>query len=562
MKRITISMLLALGLALLLTATSLAAGAAGIINMDFDLSRQARDQAVELWIPYPTSSAVQDITAIRVAGDFAESAVYTDKKYRTPMLYAQWPAGAESRKLTLSFKAVRQEVVKRDLPEAEAAWNRADFATWLTATRLGPIDGTVGELAAKITLGKTTTLAKARAIYDWICDNMYRDPKTIGCGPGDVCSLLLTPGGKCTDIHSVFVALCRAAGVPAREVFGIRLGKKDIEDISNWQHCWAEFYLPGYGWVPVDPADVRKLMLKKNLKLADAGTAELRAYFWGGWDAYRVELARGRDLVLNPAQQGAPLNTFGYPYAEVGGVPLDFSDPAAFGYKFTAYKISEDGFGLIDTDGLKSLLDRGAEVAVFDTRNPEEYEEVHIRGAESLPVKKFAEQASRLPRDRATQVIFYCNGIKCGKSKKAAQKAIALGYQNVLVYAEGMPVWEEKGLPIYAGPNYEERIETSKVRPADLDQLLKGSGETLQLVDVRDPEEFAAGHIPGAINIPVATFASQSEVLAKKKRIIVYCNSGGRSYNAYRKLLKLGYAKINQAIFADWQAAGLPVITD
>ena len=164
---------------------------------------------------------------------------------------------------------------------------------------------------------------------------MYRDPNTVGCGSGNVCSLLLTPGGKCTDIHSVFVALCRAAGVPAREIFGIRQGKNDVVDITKWQHCWAEFFLPGYGWVPVDPADVRKMMLKHKLKLTDSKTKEYREYFWGAWDPYRVQLAVGRDLVLNPAQQGAPLNTFGYPYAEVGAKILDWLDPASFTYTIT-----------------------------------------------------------------------------------------------------------------------------------------------------------------------------------------------------------------------------------
>ena len=78
-------------------------------------------------------------------------------------------------------------------------------------------------------------------------------------------------------------------------------------------------------------------------------------------------------------------------------------------------------------------------------------------------------------------------------------------------------------------------------------------------MDVRDPEEFAEGHIERSINIPVASFASRSGILDKEKKIIVYCNSGGRSYNAYRKLMKLGYKEINQAIFADWKDAGMPV---
>ena len=192
----------------------------------------------------------------------------------------------------------------------------------------------VGPTLKKITAGKTTVLERAKAIYDWTVENMYRDPETRGCGKGDVCYLLIRPGGKCTDISSVFVALCRAAGVPAREVFGLRLGKQAEQDITTWQHCWSEFFLPGAGWVPADPADVLKAMLVEKLQLTSPRIAELRDDFWGGIDAYRFKLASGRDLVLNPAQSGEPLNTFGYPYAEVGGKPLDFYEPQRFIYRF------------------------------------------------------------------------------------------------------------------------------------------------------------------------------------------------------------------------------------
>ncbi len=215
-----------------------------------------------------------------------------------------------------------------------------------------------------------------------------------------------------------------------------------------------------------------------------------------------------------------------------------------------------DGYAVINTVALKKALDSGQEISVIDARNPEEYQEVHILNAINVPIKQWEKHVSLLPADRSTQLVFYCNGIKCGKSKKAAKKALAMGYKNVLVYAEGMPVWEEKGMPIYAGPTYEERIETTKISPVDLDDLIKNGGNTYQLVDVRDSEEFAEGHIPGSINIPVANFASQSGQLDKDKRIIVYCNSGGRSYNAYRKLIKLGYKNINQAIYADWKEEG------
>jgi len=323
-------------LALVLPCSALAAKeAAGTITMEFDLSDHPADQEARLWIPYPLSDQDQRVTDISVSGDFAESAIYSDQKYSTPILYARWNPGTTSRKLILSFHATRLEVVKRDFPHRETAWNPKDYAQYLAPTSLGPIDGEVKKLADTITAGKTRVSTKAKAIYDWICENMFRDPKTKGCGPGDVCLLLNTRGGKCTDIHSVFVALCRAAGIPAREIFGIRLGKQPHEDITTWQHCWAEFFLPGYGWVPVDPADVRKMMLKENLKLEDRKTKEYREYFWGAWDPYRVKLAVGRDLVLNPPQAGVPLNTFGYPYAEIGGKALDWLDPASFKYTFT-----------------------------------------------------------------------------------------------------------------------------------------------------------------------------------------------------------------------------------
>ena len=326
-------------LSLLLPALGLAQNtASGTITMNFDLSDHDTKQEAQLWIPYPLSDRDQLIENIHVSGDYVESAIYSDREYSTPILYARWDKGAKSRKLQLSFDVIRNEVARRDFPNRETVWNPADYAPFLKATSLGPIDGQVKILANRITKGKTTVLSKAKAIYDWICENMYRDPTTKGCGPGNVCLLLEQPGGKCTDIHSVFVSLCRAAGVPAREVFGIRLGKKETEDISTWQHCWAEFYLPGYDWVPVDPADVRKMMLKENLQLGDAKTKHYREYFWGGWDQYRVKLAMGRDLQLNPPQHGAALNTFGYPYAQIGTKTLDWLDPATFKYTFTYHQ--------------------------------------------------------------------------------------------------------------------------------------------------------------------------------------------------------------------------------
>lgn len=320
---------------MMLATAGWSASQAGYVTMNFDLSAQKAGEEVKLWIPYPVSDTDQLITDIKVSGDYTASAVYTDPVHGNPILFARWDKDAKSRTLTLAFHAARKEVRRDKFPAKEGCFERADFQAYLKATRLGPITGEVKKLADEITKNKKTVQGKARAIYDWACRNMYRDPETIGCGLGDVKALLKKPGGKCTDISSVYIALARAAGVPAREIFGLRLGKKPGEDITTYQHCWAEFFLPGYGWVPVDPADVRKAMLVENLKLEDPKTQEYQKYFWGGIDPYRIKLATGRDVVLNPPQSGEPLNTFGYPYAQVGTATVNFYDPKTFKYQFT-----------------------------------------------------------------------------------------------------------------------------------------------------------------------------------------------------------------------------------
>ena len=310
-----------------------AESASGTIIMEFDLSSHNSDKEANLWIPYPITNKNQTISNIRVDGNYSSSGVYTESKFQNPMLYSHWNTGSKSRKLKFTFDVTRQEITTKALPEKETVWDPADYALYLSPSRLGPINGEVKELADKITAGQTTVLGKAKAIYDWTCENTYRNPETRGCGIGDVYQLLKDPGGKCTDISSIYVALARAANVPAREIMGIRQGKKEGQDISKWQHCWAEFYLPGHGWVPVDPADVRKMMLKQNLSLCDIKTAKYREYFWAGLDPYRIKLGEGKDIDLNPPQSGEPVNYLMYPFAQIGDETLDWLDPETFKYK-------------------------------------------------------------------------------------------------------------------------------------------------------------------------------------------------------------------------------------
>lgn len=310
----------------------------GTVTTTVDMSQYEQGKVVRVWLPVAQDGDYQKVTDVAYdAPKATKSEIATDSE-GNKMLYLEWDANVApaDRTATLSFKAERQEV-RVSNPTDDGSAIPDDVKQYLEGSSLVPVNDQVKAAADEITSGKTGSVEKARAIYDWIIENMNRDESVKGCGTGDVCALLSTKSGKCTDINSVFVGLCRAAGIPAREMFGVRM---NAEDITKNQHCWCEFYVAGTGWVPADPADVLKAVLKGGWTKDQAETKEKAEYYWGGWDCERVELSEGRDLTLSPAQSDGKLNNFGYPYAEVDGSAVDYYDPTTFVYtiSFTADK--------------------------------------------------------------------------------------------------------------------------------------------------------------------------------------------------------------------------------
>ncbi len=309
--------------------TAQAGERAGQVSMNFDIQAGTDAGKVRLWVPYPLSDEYQRIDDVRIDGNADYYAIYREPKSGAIYLYAQWDGKKDSYKFRLSFNAFAKERKVRLKEEGEEI--PAEVRKYLESNYWIPTDGKIAEIAKDIVKGRKGILEKARAIYDWVVENTYRDPNIRGCGLGIVEQTLASRGGKCADISSVYVALARAAGVPAREVFGLRLGKKPEQDITGGYHCWAEFYLPGTGWVPVDPSDVRKIMLVRKLSLKDA--EPYREYYFGAVDEFRIVLERGgRGIVFNPRQDEKPLNYFMYPYAEVDGKALDYFNPKNFRY--------------------------------------------------------------------------------------------------------------------------------------------------------------------------------------------------------------------------------------
>ena len=292
-------------------------------EMSFTITIRTDESAetARLWLPYPVSNENQVVENMIIAGNYNYSSIHREQENGIMILYAEWINPQEFPQLSLSFDITRNEIIMKNFPDEEGPLP-VDLKKYLLPTNLGPITGLVKENADEITKGKTTTLSKATAIYDYLVEHGERDANLSFCGDGDVCKLLLNLKGKCVDFSSVFVALSRSAGVPAREILGTRITKDG--DITGAYHCRAEFYLPNYGWVPIDPSDVAKLMLNENLGIDDPQVIEARNYYFGAQTETYIDLSTGRDIILNPKQESEPLNYFMYPYAEVNGEPLDF----------------------------------------------------------------------------------------------------------------------------------------------------------------------------------------------------------------------------------------------
>lgn len=264
---------------------------------------------VDLWIPYPTSDANQDIKDVVVSAPYPTE-IGKDPEYGNSILHLATVSPRENDIVVeLTLEVERRENVRRDfdsLPEQALGPDDPSLKRWLAPDRLVPIDGAIRSLAEEVARGKKTRLEKARAIYDYTVDNLKYDKSGTGWGRGDVYYACDVKRGNCTDFHAVFIGFARALGIPAKFAIGFPLPPERGEGEIAGYHCWAEFHLPGHGWIPVDTSEANK-------------NRSRREYFFGAHDENRVQFTIGRDVLLEPPQSGAPLNFFVYPYGEADG---------------------------------------------------------------------------------------------------------------------------------------------------------------------------------------------------------------------------------------------------
>ncbi|GAC1368530.1 MAG: transglutaminase family protein [Hymenobacter sp.] len=278
----------------------------------------AGTRVLDVWLPVPHTDPSQDVSRLKI--DSPVPYTVEQGAFGNQMLHVR-PATLPTVPLVVKLTAqiTRREHLNLRAGEPAAPVQTArkekpgpDVARWLAPDRLVPLDPQIRQQAQDVVAkaGARTDLEKARAIYEHVVSTVTYDKTGQGWGRGDIYYACDVRRGNCSDFHAIVIGYCRALGIPARFSIGLPLPPQRGHGEIKGYHCWAEFFTPETGWVPVDASEAAK----------DPGK---HAYFFGAHDENRVEFTRGRDVELKPRQAGPPLNFFVYPYAEADGKPLE-----------------------------------------------------------------------------------------------------------------------------------------------------------------------------------------------------------------------------------------------
>ena len=278
-------------------------------HYSFTVKSVPAGEKLRVWFPVAQSDDFQEVKVVSSSGDLPLKK-NREGEYGNEMFYAETSKAKQAEfRFDVVYDVVRHERLTLGIYSPhleEAKLSDKERKRDLAPDALVPITGLPAELAVKVTQGKTAPLDKARSIYDYVFTTMRYDKTGTGWGRGDVLYACDAKKGNCTDFHSLFIAMARSQGIPARFEIGFPLPPdKRSSEIAGY-HCWADFFEPQHGWIPVDISEAWKHQEKRD-------------YFFGAHDANRVQFTAGRDLELNPKQDGKRLNYFVYPYVEVAG---------------------------------------------------------------------------------------------------------------------------------------------------------------------------------------------------------------------------------------------------
>jgi transglutaminase-like putative cysteine protease len=253
-----------------------------------------------LWIPLATSDTFQrvEVKEIKAPQPWRE---LTESEHGDKVLFLKASPEGSGKTIEIRYHVKRFE-------KSEYAVREPTPQKYLHPEKLVPTSGTFRAIAEQVTAGKTTDMARARALYDHVIEKLRYARYGSGWGVGDAVYACDARSGNCSDFHSYFIALAREVGIPARFAIGAAIPSERNDGGIDGYHCWVEFFADGK-WIPVDVSEA-----DKNSALAN--------YYFGHHPANRFELSKGRDLVVEPSPVSGPINFLAYPVMEVNGKPV------------------------------------------------------------------------------------------------------------------------------------------------------------------------------------------------------------------------------------------------
>jgi hypothetical protein len=292
------------------------------------LKLSAPGKHARLWLPLPSSTETiyQRMSSHAWQGNPHSAAIQREPDGQLEVLHCEWPDAANA---TLQLVSTVSTADRHfDITRRTVAPDRDDILRLnLRASKQIPNDGPVRELGERIVGRVRDPIAQAKAVYDWICEHASYDLYAAGCGIGDINELISSGrySGRSADINGLFVSICRSIGIPARCVFGIRTGTSRLfqslglrsGDASQAQHVRAEFYLPGYGWIAVNPSDVCRAAAYEKLSSSDSRLITLKRILFGVWEMNWVAFHNGTDVQL--PGRGNRLPFFIHPELQLDG---------------------------------------------------------------------------------------------------------------------------------------------------------------------------------------------------------------------------------------------------
>src|SRR5262245_35011365 len=299
---------LALGSALMwavLVPPSVQADTVYAVRQTFSVTNLPADaKQIRGWFWMPEDRPEQRVTEFRVVQAPETFRITRDPRYGRSWLYAEAAVSADKPlRIETEFKLVRRKI--SGMADAARAGLMTDAHRRAFASELR-LDEKHMEVTSKIKIiasdlagDEKNPVLLAKRFFDYVIDKSdhYSKFGTMPKGKclGDAMECLAGTGDCCTDQHALFIALCRARGIPCRLMYGSRLKPENAgKDHDPGYRCWPNFFAPGLGWVPLD------------ISSADTAPAGRAAEWFGGLDDNRAEWAEGRDFDLEPRSQVRP----------------------------------------------------------------------------------------------------------------------------------------------------------------------------------------------------------------------------------------------------------------